>query len=373
MRRIIFYRPNLHCGGAERVIVNKANYYASIGYTVYILLKDDIIEFDLHPNIRIIILYDFKNPLIKKTCSLLQRVLGYYYYFISSFFISVSVYIKVYLLERDIGEFEKFFVHSNKAFMDLLYFKHKNKVIICHSNKSKLYSSSKYSYKRKIAKKIAILIFKREKEIIAVSRGIKEDLINNFNVPSTKIKVIYNPFDIPDILVKSNEDIKHSSKYIVHIGRISEEKRHYDLLDIYKGSLFFNTHDLLIVGDGVKKEELIDNINRLKLTDKVHLIGFQKNPYKYINNADALILCSEYEGFGNVLVEAGVLNTMAISSDCNYGPSELIKSDYLFPVGDTKAGITRLNSIYNIGNGNTLIKDVDSFSLKTICNEYLLK
>jgi glycosyltransferase involved in cell wall biosynthesis len=61
---------------------------------------------------------------------------------------------------------------------------------------------------------------------------------------------------------------------------------------------------LFILGQGELEAPLREQIARLGLSDSVVLCGFQKNPWKYIARADAFVLTSRYEGFGNVLIEA---------------------------------------------------------------------
>ena len=60
---------------------------------------------------------------------------------------------------------------------------------------------------------------------------------------------------------------------------------------------------------------------------------FSKNPYPFIKSSDFLILSSFYEGYPNVLLEAGCLRIPIISSDCRSGPMEIIqagKNGYLY-------------------------------------------
>jgi glycosyltransferase involved in cell wall biosynthesis len=56
----------------------------------------------------------------------------------------------------------------------------------------------------------------------------------------------------------------------------------------------------------------------------VHFKGFKKNPYHYMKNALAFVLSSKWEGFGHVLVEALACECPVISTDCNFGPAEIL-------------------------------------------------
>src|SRR5690606_19939090 len=73
------------------------------------------------------------------------------------------------------------------------------------------------------------------------------------------------------------------------------------------------------------------------ISDKVIFLGFVKNPYKYIKNADIFILSSRWEGFGHVIVESMAAGTPVIATNCKSGPSEIILDNQfgkLVPVGD---------------------------------------
>ena len=56
----------------------------------------------------------------------------------------------------------------------------------------------------------------------------------------------------------------------------------------------------------------------------MQFLGFQDNPLPWFRRADAFALSSRSEGFGNVLVEALGCGTPVISTDCQYGPSEIL-------------------------------------------------
>ena len=78
-------------------------------------------------------------------------------------------------------------------------------------------------------------------------------------------------------------------------------------------------------------------IKQLKLEDRVSLEGYRKNPFPYMKKADVFVLSSFEEGFGRVLVEAMSCGTTPVSTDCLYGPSEILEGGeygYLVPVGD---------------------------------------
>jgi len=75
------------------------------------------------------------------------------------------------------------------------------------------------------------------------------------------------------------------------------------------------------------------------IKEQVEILGFMKNPYPVIKNAKLLILSSEREGLPTVLVEALILGTPVVSTNCISGPSEILTEDlshYLSKVNDAE-------------------------------------
>jgi glycosyltransferase involved in cell wall biosynthesis len=69
----------------------------------------------------------------------------------------------------------------------------------------------------------------------------------------------------------------------------------------------------------------------------VTITGFQRNPFPWYAKASALVHASDFEGFGNVLVEALASGTPVVSTDCPFGPREILTgslSRFLSPCGD---------------------------------------
>ena len=205
----------------------------------------------------------------------------------------------------------------------------KNHFAVIHSIYSKKYNSF---LKRKL-----ISLIHKNKKLITVSNGAKIDLIKNFNLKDKNIKTIYNPVNIEKIKILSKESVDYNKPYIVHVGRFSKVKRHDILLKAYNKTKLKENYDLLLLGDGEEKENIKSLIKELNLTNKVKILGWQENPYKWIKNASLLVLSSDYEGLPTVLIESLICNTPIVSTDCESGPREIMVeelSKYLVKLGD---------------------------------------
>ena len=91
--------------------------------------------------------------------------------------------------------------------------------------------------------------------------------------------------------------------------------------------------NLFILGDGEEKSKLKNLIQKFNLEDKVYLIGFKNNIYTYLKKSRMFILTSLWEDPGFVLIEAGYMNKIVLSSDCQNGPNEILdngKNGFIF-------------------------------------------
>lgn len=173
-----------------------------------------------------------------------------------------------------------------------------------------------------------------------VSDGAREDLLRLIGDDLNKTMTIYNPCDIDYIKQAAHTlDIKQfnlSAKgYIIHVASFDTMKGHQDLLHAYAKTE--RKLPLVLVGEGKLKEQMEQLAIELNIDDKVKFLGFQANPYPLIAGATLLVLTSKFEGFGYVIVEAQALSTAVISTDCPFGPRELLPSKNLVPVGDIEA------------------------------------
>ena len=183
-------------------------------------------------------------------------------------------------------------------------------------------------------------IFRFADKIIVNSYEFKKRFKNKFNLETT---CIYNPLNKNEIIKKSKirNTIKFNKKKlnIINVGRYTDQKDQLTLLkaiNLIKDQVDIK---LLIVGRGIKKNDLISYINLNNLKNNVQLVNFTKNPFNLIRSSDLFILTSLYEGLPNVLLEALTLKKFIISTDCPTGPKEILlngKAGNLFKPGDYK-------------------------------------
>ncbi len=174
--------------------------------------------------------------------------------------------------------------------------------------------------------------------LVAVSRGVADDLVANFCIDAKRIRTIANPFDVAPIRALAAEPCpaRPTEPYLLHVGRFAAQKRHDLLLEAF-ARLDGRQRLVLLTPPDLALAALIA---RRGLERRVNVADFQANPYPWMAGAELLVLCSDHEGLPNVLIEALACGTRVVSTDCPSGPREILVGDLargLVPCGDAAA------------------------------------
>jgi glycosyltransferase involved in cell wall biosynthesis len=191
-----------------------------------------------------------------------------------------------------------------------------------------------------------------------VSNGIAEELVRTAGLPRSKVVTIYNAVIGQDFQQRAGQELAHpwfcdgNGPVFVTAGRLVWQKDHSTLLQalaLHRQSGGLGR--LLILGTGPLRGLLETQAHGLDVGDAVDFIGFQANPLPWFRRADVFVLSARSEGFGNVLVEAMGCGTPVISTDCDYGPREILESGrygILVPPRDPHALARVLDSARNL-------------------------
>ncbi len=182
--------------------------------------------------------------------------------------------------------------------------------------------------------------------VIAVSRGVEDDLRNHFGLPASKLHTIHNPVVTDTLFQRAREPLNHpwfgpdQPPVIVSVGRLRPQKDYITLIRAFHRLRQRRNCRLIILGEGKERPILENLIKELKLQQDVQLPGFVANPLPYMREAALFVLSSAWEGFGNVLVEAMATGVPVVATDCPSGPREILENGRhgpLVPVGDIQA------------------------------------
>lgn len=179
---------------------------------------------------------------------------------------------------------------------------------------------------------------------VAVSEGVRQDLLDQTRILESKVTKIYNPVRVESIAVKASEPSDHrwlnddSLEVVLAGGRHEPQKGFDNLIESFTHIQRDNAR-LIIFGKGPETARLKQQANELGISDRVSFVGFIENPFSYMSDADVFVLSSKHEGFGLVLIEAMASGCPIVSTDCESGPAEILeggKYGSLVPVGDIK-------------------------------------
>lgn len=182
--------------------------------------------------------------------------------------------------------------------------------------------------------------------VVAVSRAMALELIEDLALDPRKVTAIPNPLDVESIqrLARCRPDHPWfepgQPPVVLAVGRLEPQKDYVTLLKAVAQLRAQRDVRLIILGEGSQREELGRWIARLDLQGAVELVGFKDNPFGWMAACDLFVLSSRHEGYPNVLVQAMVCGVPIVSTDCPTGPDEILENGrlgLLVPVGDTGA------------------------------------
>lgn len=173
-------------------------------------------------------------------------------------------------------------------------------------------------------------LYQEASAVAACSRGTAFQAFKILEMSREKVNVIHNGVDIDRIKVLSlekveSEYINNDGPVIISMGRLVEVK---DYPTLFKAFCIVNqkipSSKLVVLGEGPQRERLQLMLVEAGISGKVNLMGFKRNPFKYLLNGDVFVLSSLYETFGNVIVEAMSLGLPVVATKCN-GPEDIIQ------------------------------------------------
>jgi glycosyltransferase involved in cell wall biosynthesis len=223
-------------------------------------------------------------------------------------------------------------------------------------------------------------LYKRADKIVALSDAMVSDLVENFRVPREKVVRIYNPVDtrrVGELAQLGPDPYAGPGPHLVAAGRLVHVKG-FDILLAALPAVVrrFPAAELIILGDGPLRTELVTQARERGLLRNVLFPGFVPNPWRYFRHADVFILPSRHESFGNVILEALALDTPVVAADC---PSalrefqECLPGITLVPPENPEAlaqAIVKLCSESSTSRRECPRADLSRFDVQQIVKEY---
>jgi len=183
-------------------------------------------------------------------------------------------------------------------------------------------------------------------QIVSVSPAIAQDLAEQFCVDPSRISLIHNIVDAAKIEAAGVEPVEpglfdDDTPTILFVGRLERVKGLDHLLEAVAEVSATTPVRCVIVGDGSQREPLATSAQRLGIAERVHFVGAQRNPFKFMSRATMFVLPSLSEGMPNVLLEAMACGCPVIATDIAGGVTRQLLEDgacgLIVPLADSSA------------------------------------
>lgn len=314
-KRIALYISALRKGGAERVLVNLADYLAENDYQVTMVTQyREENEYPLNPRVKRLI-SDISEEEITKS-----RILNF---------------MRRFKKLRDIWKSEKpevilSFIGKNNILAILTSFGLGNAVAVS------VRSEPAREYYNRFMRFMARNLFYAADGVILQTRECFSFFPKRVR---KKAVILKNPVNTA-FFKKRYEGER--DKTIVTVGRVDENKNHRMLIQAFAElAEEFPDYKLIIYGDGDQRKPLLKMVEEMHLQKRILLPGNVDNVPEIIYKAGVFVLSSNKEGMPNALIEAMIMGLAVVSTDCPCGgPKELIDhgvNGLLTPVGDVKS------------------------------------
>jgi glycosyltransferase involved in cell wall biosynthesis len=331
--QVFFVIPSLKGGGAERVLIALANHFNQLNcIAVIIALNYGEPAYTIDEGVKVIYMLDRRDSM------LWLRI----YYMLLTFF----KLLKLLLKEKPVCALS--FITSANIWTG----------IVCSITQTPFIVSERTSPKRSVnqlgylIKRLTALLYKRSAAVVVGAKGVEDCLREN-----KEFKNLNNVYKITNSVPSFNPVSPrrvHHRKFILGVGRL-EYVKGFDLLITAFNNTKLHDVDLLIVGDGQERTNLLWQSYNDELKDRVIFTGAQTNLQDYYSQAELFVLPSRNEGYPNALVEAMSFGCPCIAVNCEFGPSEII-------INEQNGLLVETENIYAISDAITRL--INNPSLK---------
>ncbi|MCK4081106.1 glycosyltransferase family 4 protein [Acinetobacter radioresistens] len=313
--KILMIIPSLGSGGAERVLSGLANDWIvrkNCAIEIVVLMKSNDF-YEINKNIKIHRLnYSTNNA--SKIFSLLKLI------------------IKLRALIQSIKPDICFsFIRQSNIITLLASIGIKSKIFISERDSPETPVSKFYTYLRK-------KLYPLCDGLIVQTEFYKKFVFKK--IGNINQKVIPNP--VRDI---STENVTRQN-IVISVGRLIPIKGHKYLIEAFAKCMNREGWELIILGDGILKDQLLQQAEELGIYHQVKLIGATRQVDQWLAKSSIFAFTSVSEGFPNALAEGMSASLPCVSFNCVTGPEDLIeneKNGYLIEVGDIENFSKRLD------------------------------
>lgn len=290
-------------GGAERVCLNLAGQLYRLNIeSDFIILFNRMADYEVPEYIRIFSLH-LKEPFLTRI-SILRKIPEVNAFLTGKEYILITAHLQP----------SQMLASLTKVGRECLY--------VMHATRHLEENSYSWQYK------VKLWWFLKGKKVVTVSKGLAQELQEEYGIKSNQITTIYNPCDIHTLKAKKNlKSWNDRRPYILVMGRLEEQKNPLLALELYYRGKFYRDYDLVYLGQGSLESSVRRSARIYDIQQSVFLVGFHNNPEHWLVNASLLLMCSKQEGFSMSIAEALICGTPVVASDCPHGPNEILTGE----------------------------------------------
>ncbi|MBL8250537.1 MAG: glycosyltransferase [Candidatus Competibacter sp.] len=360
MKSVAFYLPNLAAGGAERTFLRLAAGFKDQGCAVSFVV--DRLEGGLVEAVRASGL-ELECLSAARTLAALPKLRGW-------------------LRQRRPDVLLSAITHNNliAAWAGKLAGA-PTRVVVSEHTVLSAQAASQAGWQYRVLAPLCRWAYPRAAAIVVVSPGAADDLARYTGLSRARMDVIPNPVVTPDYPQRIAAPSPHpwlddgGPPVFVAAGRLVPLKDFPTLLQAFDRVRRRVPARLLVIGEGPERDALLALRARLGLDEAVEFPGFFADPLPLFARAAALVVSSQFEGFGLTLVEALACGTPVVSTDCPTGPSEILERGAygrLVPVGDADAlARAMLDTLNESPDRDRLRQRAQEYTLAAVVARYL--
>jgi len=310
--KVAFVLPSLHGGGAERAAVTLLKGLPPDAYdlTLYLFSREGAYLDDVPRHVQIVI---GRQGRIGRLLGL-RRFLADHP---ADVVVSFLSHFTVYAAARTSGTGAKYVISQQTPLSGFL-------------------ADADYQWRRPVRRMVFVTatraIYPRADLIAATSEGVARDLVDHYAVRPEQIAVVHNPVDVAEVERRTAEPLENTFSTdglptIVTAGRLADAKNWPLFVASLKTLATRVPFRAWVLGEGELEADLRRALADAGLDERVRLLGFQANPWKFMARADVFVLTSRYEGFGNVLIEAMACGLPVVAT-ASPGTREIVRHEH---------------------------------------------
>ena len=187
--------------------------------------------------------------------------------------------------------------------------------------------------------------YRRADLLTTVSAGLATQCRDLLRLPAHRVRPVFNPVIDAHLHEAAQAPVDHpwfhdDLPVVIAVGRLAAIKDYPTLIDAFDRLRQRTPCRLFVLGEGSERAAIEEDLRARDLQEHVHLHGFDKNPFRYMARAHLMLHASRAEGLPGVHIQAAACGTPVVSTDCDFGPREVILQSgidgFLVPVGDAE-------------------------------------